>query len=182
MAFPSTGPHSTIPHEMITRLKIANWPIVLEKTELTDAQKHFGGSIGSQGDASEYEQWLCLYQRDDNDGWVLWLTSGEIDGGYISGFVWLHVTANQKIDSRCKKVSTKLGGIELPIQLHLGTTRTEVENLLGQPSGKFRNTFMYEHEHKLTIRQEPYMTMNSIYIVYQEDIVRVIQVEKTTQN
>jgi hypothetical protein len=61
-------------------------------------------------------------------------------------------------------------------------TRTEVENLMGKPSGKFRNTFMYEHEHKLTIHQEPFVTLNTVYIVYREELAWAIQVEKTTQD
>jgi hypothetical protein len=79
---------------------------------------------------------------------VLWLTSGVIDGGSIGGFVWLHMSAAQKIDSRCTELNAKQATVMLPIPLKLNMTRNAVEQLLGKPSGNFHETFTYLHEHK----------------------------------
>lgn len=179
MQFPSVAPPPTIPKEMVSHLTVANWPITLEKTTLTDAQRRFGGSIGQSGDAGEFLQWLCLYKRNAEDGWVLWLTSGEIDGGSIGGFVWLHMSAAQRIDSRCTELNAEKATVMLPIPLKLNMTRDTVEQLLGKPSGRFHETFTYLHEHKGTIRHAPYTWENSIDIVYKRELVQAIQVDLT---
>jgi hypothetical protein len=177
--FPSVAPSPTIPKEMVSHLTVANWPITLETTMLTDAQRRFGGSIGHSGDAGEFLQWLCLFKRNAEDGWVLWLTSGEIDGGSIGGFVWLHMSAAQKIDSRCTELNAEQATVMLPIPLKLNMTRNSVEQLLGKPSGRFHETFTYLHEHEGTIRHAPYTWENSIDIVYRRGLVQAIQVGLT---
>lgn len=179
MQFPSVAPPPTIPKEMVSRLKVANWPITLETTSLADAQRRFGGSLGHSGDAGDFLQWLCLYKRNADDGWVLWLTSGEIDGGSIGGLVWLHMGANQKVDSRCTELSAEQATVTLPIPLKLNMTRDTVEQLLGKPSGSFHETFTYLHEHKGTIKRTPYTWENSIEIVYRRGLVQAIQVDLT---
>jgi hypothetical protein len=179
MHLPSVSPPPTIPKEMVSHFKVANWPVTLEKTTLTDAQKRFGGSLGHNGDAGDYVQWLCLYNRNAEDGWVLWLTSGEIDGGSIGGFVWLRMSATQRIDSRCTELHAEQATVTLPIPLRLNTTRDRVEQLLGKPSSRFHETFTYLHEHKGTIGRTPYTWDNSIDLVYQRGLVQAIQVDLT---
>jgi hypothetical protein len=182
MQLPTAAPPPTIPKEMVSQLKVANWPITLEKTTLANVQKRFGGSLGHSGDAGESLQWLCLYKRNAEDGWVLWLTSGEIDGGSIGGFVWLRMSAAQKIDSRCTELNAEQATVMLPIPLKLKMTRDTVEQLLGKPSGRFHNTFTYLHEHKGTIKHAPYTWDNSIDIVYQRGLVQAVQVALTTSS
>jgi hypothetical protein len=176
--FLGVAPPPTIRKEMVSHLEAANWPITLEKTTLTDAQRRFGGSLGHSGDAGEFLQWLCLYKRNPEDGWVLWLTSGEIDGGSISGFVWLRMSAAQRIDSRCTELGEQ-ATVMLPIQLKLNMSRGTVEQLLGKPSCRFHETFTYLHEHKGQIGHAPYTWDNSIDIVYQRGLVKAIQVDLT---
>ena len=43
----------TVPREPITRLRVAAFTVILEKTTFSDVQSHFGGTIGQRGDASE---------------------------------------------------------------------------------------------------------------------------------
>jgi len=179
MQSPSVAPRPTISKEMVSHVTVANWPITLETTTLTDAQRRFGGSIGHSGDAGESLQWLCLYQRSVGDGWVLWLTSGEIDGGSIGGFIWLHMTAAQKIDSRCTELNAEQGTVVLPIPLKLSMTRNAVERLLGKPSGRFHGTFTYQHEHEGTVGHAPYTWENSVDLVYRRGLVQAIQVDLT---
>ena len=179
MQSPSVAPSPTIPKEMVSHLTVANWPITLETTMLTDAQRRFGGSLGQSGDASEFLQWLCLYRHNAEDGWVLWLTSGEIDGGSIGGFVWLRMSSRQTIDSRCTELSTEQAKVILPIPLKLNMTRNKVEQLLGKPSGRFHETFTYLHKHEGTIRNASYTWENSIDVVYRRGLVQAIQVDLT---
>ena len=107
---------------------------------------------------------------------MLWLTSGEIDGGSIGGFVWLRVSARQRIDSRCTELNGEQATVVLPIPLKLNMTRNTVKQLLGMPSSSFHETFTYFHEHEGTIGHTPYTWDNTIDIVYQQGLVRAIQV------
>ncbi|MGD0903448.1 MAG: hypothetical protein ABR924_10960, partial [Terracidiphilus sp.] len=54
----------SVPREMIGKLRIASFPVILEKTELEAAHKHFGGTIGYRGDGGDSESWLCLQGSD----------------------------------------------------------------------------------------------------------------------
>ncbi len=172
--FPDVAPQPTVAKEMVRHMKVANWPITLETTKLTDAQRRFGGVLGHSGDAGESLGWLCLYRRDGSDGWVLWLESAEIDGESIGGFVWLRMSSDQKIDSRCKALNAEQGIDISPVPLRLGMTKSQVEQLLGKPSGRYHNTFMYFHEHERTIGNTPYTWDNSIDIVYRNGVVWAI--------
>ena len=44
--------------------------------------------------------------------------------------------------------------VHLPVPLRLGLTERQVRNLLGEPTVKYRNTVIFDHEHEETIRGE----------------------------
>src|ERR1035437_4991813 len=95
LEYPDTMPPPTIPKEMITKLRIANVQIVLEKTELTEVQKRLGGTIVRSGDASTANASLCYYGADANGEWALSLDSSEIGGlRWIDGFMLAGVRGN----------------------------------------------------------------------------------------
>src|ERR1700692_3213940 len=112
---PEDSPHATVPKAMVTRLTVAGWPIQLERTELQQAQAHFGGTMGKIGDASEALHWLCLYGRDRDGLWGLWLLSEEIDGPSIGGIQWQRLPADAQMDRKCKSIEK--GRVELPLTL-----------------------------------------------------------------
>lgn len=90
-----------------------------------------------------------------------------------------YARATQTIDSRCTELNAEQATVVLPIPLKLKMTRNTVEQLLGEPSGSFHETFTYFHEHKGTIGHAPYTWDNTIDIVYQRGLVRAIQVDLT---
>ncbi len=171
---------STVPKEMIGKLRIANFPVILEETELETARKHFGGSIGSRGEAGDSESWLCLHGSDTNGPWILWLTSGELDGPAIMGFQWRRLPPNETPDRHCGLISQDKGGIELPLALYPGMTEAEMRKILGKPSFVSGKTLIYCHEHQEMIHKLPYTAMNTIAIVLRDGIVLAIEVGKTT--
>ena len=175
-------PQATVPKEMIGALRVANVPIVLEETNLTDAQKRFGGTIGSSGDAGESLAWICLDGNDKDGTWILWLFSGEIDGPAIGGFQWMRLSASERPDRRCSRLPKNKGGVELPIALHLGMTEVEVQKVLGQPTVTRDKTSFYDHEHKTVIRNEDCTVSNDVAIVFREGAVWAIEAAKTTGN
>jgi hypothetical protein len=167
---------------MIGALRVANMPIILEETNVEDAQKRFGGTIGDSGDAGDALGWLCLHGSSKDGPWILWLTSSEIDGPTIGGFQWRRMSLHETPDRRCSRLPEDKGGIELPIQLHLGMTEADVQKVLGRPTVMRGETLFFCHEHQNVIRNENYTVSNGVAIVFRDGVVRAIEAAKTTSD
>lgn len=168
---------------MIATLLVAGMPVTLEETKVEDVRERLGGTIGSQGDASEALAWLCFHGGDKTGRWMLWLTSGELAGlTIIDGFDWSRLSAGGIPDHRCRSLPKNSDGIELPIQLHLGMTEQEVRQTLGAPSDIRNKTLIFNHEHKTVIRNEPYTVSNNVSVVFRSGVVWAIEVARTTSN
>lgn len=170
----------TVPKEMIGNLKIAGWPIVLEETELIAAQKHFGGAIGDRGDAGDALEWLCLYRRDKESAWVLWLESSEIDGPTIGGFRWQQIDTSSKMDERCQLLPGDRASVSLPLALRPGMREADVLAVLGPPSLRNNDMAVYEHEHNVTIGSEPYDVSNIVIVTYRGGKIWAVEVWHST--
>ena len=168
-AIPEDSPHPTVPKPIVTRLTVGGWPIELERTELERAQSHFGGTMGKIGDASEALRWLCLYGKDSEGLWGLWLLSEEIDGPSIGGIQWQRLPVDAQMDRKCKSIPK--GSVELPIAVHLGLTQKEVELVLGKPSMINGEVAVYSHERGFTAHKESYVATNDLYVVYKNGVV-----------
>jgi hypothetical protein len=173
-------PKATVPKLMITKLRVSDLTIVLEQTELEAIQAHFGGEIGSEGDASESLGWLCLHGSDAVGRWVLWLESGEIDGPTVGGFQWRRVPDAVQFDERCRRLPDTSSNVEMPIELRLGATETKVLQILGQPTVRKGDTLIYAHEHEESLHNEPYTSTNTVTVVLRYGGVWAIEVHKTT--
>ena len=180
--WPESLPTPTVPKEMIGSLRVPNFPIVLEETRLEDAQKRFGGMIGTRGDAGDAEAWLCLHGSDANGPWIFWLTSGEIDGPAVGGFEWRRLAPNEMPDHRCPLLRGGDGGIKLPLAIHPGMTEAEVRKILGRPTIARGRTLIFCHEHQEIIQNLPYTSDNTIAIVLRRGLVVAMQVSKTTSS
>ena len=175
-------PQPTIPKEMIGALRVANAPIVLEETNLEDARRRFGGTIGDRGDAGDALGWLCLDGSDRDSSWILWLTSSEIDGLAIGGFQWRRLSRNETPDRRCSRIPEDKSGIDLPIALHLGMKRNEVQKCLGRPTVIRGKTFFFCHEHHRVIRKQDFSVSNDVAITFRNGAVWEIEATKTTSD
>lgn len=168
---------------MISSLRIANLPVILETTKLEDAQKRLGGAIGSRGDGGDSEAWLCIHGSDQDGPWIFWLTSGEIEGlTYISGFQWRHLSDSETPDRRCSLLPQDKGRIELPDTLHPGMTEAEARKVLGRPSLAQGNLLIYCHEHQKIIHKLPYSVENTIGIVLHSGVVQEIDAVKISSS
>jgi hypothetical protein len=172
----------TVPREMIGALRVADFPVILEETELEGARKRFGGTIGSRGDGGESEAWLCLHGSDESGPWIFWLTSGELDGPAIMGFQWRRLSLNETPDRRCSVLPPDHGGIELPLTLHLGMTEADMRKIMGKPSFVSGKKFIYCHEHQEMIHNLPYTAENMIAIVLRGGTILAIEASKATTN
>jgi hypothetical protein len=172
---------STVSKEMINGLKIAGYPIILEETKLGDAQKRFGGEIGSRGDAGTAEAWLCLRGNDRVGPWMFWLSSFEIDGPTVGGFQWRRLASNETADPRCQIIG-KNNDIQLPLAIRLGTTERDLRRIMGKPSAVRGGTLIFCHDYKVVIDKQNYDASNSVGVELRDNAVWAIIVEKSTVN
>jgi len=173
-------PKATVSKEMLVSLQVSNVPIYFEKTKMDDVRTRLGGTIGHTGDAGDYVEWLCFRGTDPKGRWVLWLESGEIDGGMVGSFQWQRLANGIVLDRRCRTLQDTRGGIELPVALRLGMAETEVLNTLGPPTVRRGDRLIYVHEHQESIRGEPYTSENIVAILLHDGMVWAIEVSKTT--
>ena len=168
---------------MIGALRVANLQIILEETTLADVQNRFAGMIGYRGDAGDSLSWLCYYGTDADGEWILWLTSGEMNGlTQIDGLQWRRITAHQRPDHRCSKLSKNSGGIELPIPLHLGSSEQQVRQGLRFPTFARNGVLFFDHEHPVILRKEKYTASNDVAVVIRGGLVWAIGAWKITSS
>jgi hypothetical protein len=171
-------PKATVSKQMLTKLNVSGFPVALENTKMDDVASTLGGKIGQKGDAGNFEEWLCFHGRDANGRWVLWLESGEIDGGTVGSFHWRRLNKGAVLDRRCQALGE--AKVELPIALRLDLTEAEVLKSLGRPTIRHGDSLSYVHEHQESIRSEPYVSVNIVVILIRAGRVWSIEVSKTT--
>ncbi len=172
---------ATVSKEMLSALHVSTTRITLEETPLDKVKQLIGGEIGTKGDAGEAMQWLCFRGTDHGEGWVLWLESGEIDGGSIGSFQWQSMPNNAAIDGRCHT----LGGsatIKLGLPLKLGMTEPQLFRVLGAPSSKQGESLIYLHEHTLSLKGVPYDSSNIVMVRVRDGKITSIAASKTTSS
>jgi hypothetical protein len=179
---PSQFPKPTMPKPMITGLKVAGISIQLEQTRLDFVSRSLRAPKGSRGDGGEALGWICLYGRDEKGLWGLWLMSGEIDGPMIGSFHWQQLPADAQIDQRCRFLGQSIQQIQLPVNVRLGMTESQVEATLGKPTSKFQNTRLYSREHALTLHGEPYSADNEVFVFYDENAASALVVIYTVSS
>lgn len=176
---PDTIPPATVSREMIATLRVAGMQIILEQTPLNDVQKRLGGVIGQHGEASNALQWLCYHGADAKGRWALWLESSEMGGGNVDGFSWRRIARNATLDRRCRERDVE---VDLPVGLVMSMTETQVREVLGRPTAKYRNTLIFDHEHEVTLRNQPFTTSNNVYVTLRSGLVWTVQVRRTTSD
>jgi hypothetical protein len=179
---PDALPQPTVSKELIDSLRIADFPVTLEKTKLEDARKRFGATTGDRGDAGDSEAWLCLQGSDAHGPWIFWLTSGEIDGPAIGGFQWRRLARNETPDHHCPRLCGSEARVSLPLSIHPGMTEAEARKVLGAPTMVRGNTLIFFHEHHEIIDNLPYTSDNLVTLVIQNGAVLAIAVSKTTSS
>jgi hypothetical protein len=180
---PDELPDHTVSKEMLGSFHVADMPIVLEKTELADVQKHFGGEIGERGDASEALAWLCFHGSDQGGRWILWLTSGEMGGlTWVDGLQWKRLSSGETPDARCPLLPDRRGGVELPLPIHLGSTEREVRQILGTPTLVRGNLLVFSYEHTSIVRGETVTASNDLVLVLHNHAVLEIEASKITSD
>jgi hypothetical protein len=169
-------PKGTVAKDIVRDLQVSDKTVVLEETKLVDIQAHFKAVVGNRGDAGDYLEWLCFYSANNN--WVLWLTGGEIDAGAISGFQLQIVPAKAQIDGRCRQLTDS--AVTLPNGIRLGMPERDLSHIMGQPTKRQGQRFLYVHEEVQTIRKQPYTETNVVVVNIRNGVVSAIAVSRST--
>jgi hypothetical protein len=173
------APKPTVRKPMIGSIRIADFRIVLGQTTMKQAQRRLGGEPGSEGDAGDYLEWLCFRGRGAQGTWVLWLESGEIDGGDVGSVQWRSISPAAKVDARCGVLPKSFNVVQLPIPIRLGASEGEVLQLLGEPTGRENNAVLYIEMHEEILHGQPFTEYNAVTLEFRNGIVTAIQVEKS---
>jgi hypothetical protein len=173
----------TKPKVMVAALRADGLSVELEQTDIKAASKRYGAIIGHEGDAGDFFQWLCFVGGREEQRWVLWLGSGEIDGDRVSDFSIKHIASDTEVDSRCRALSRSFEEpTTSPSTLRLGMSELELTLELGEPTVKAGDFLFYAHRHDLKLHNEPYTLMNTVTIEIKNGVVSAIRVWKSTQS
>jgi hypothetical protein len=178
--FSEALPKATIPKEMLSKIVVSGMSVNLEKTAISDIAAHFGATIGGKGDAGDSVQWVCFRGVDAGGDWVLWLESGEINGGTVGSFRWQRVGNADVLDQRCRLLRGR--AVELQNQLRLGLAQADVLKELGPATVSRADRAVYVHEHDESIHGEPYTSVNVVVVLFRQGKVQAIDVSKTTSS
>ncbi|MGA7697038.1 MAG: hypothetical protein WCA76_18570 [Candidatus Sulfotelmatobacter sp.] len=175
---------ATVAKEMFSRFRVSGYEVTLEETSMEDAEQHLGGVIGKRGDAGDAMQWLCFQGADSVGGWVLWLESGEINGGSVGSLQWQRLSNRDVLDRRCHALQKAGTPIQLPLSLKLGAKSSDVLKSLGPPTSKDGGRLIYLHEHEVgAIRGgDPFISSNIVVVHLRDGLVWAIQASKTTSD
>ncbi len=174
---------ATVAKEMLSAIRVSNYQIVLEQTNMEDVRRNLGGQIGRRGDAGDALRWLCYHGVDGSGGWILWLESGEIDGDSVGSFQWQRLSSRDVVDSRCQTLRKGSPVIELPLFLKLGGKSSEVLRNLGAPTSKNGEMFIYIHEHAVGgSRADPFVSSNIVIVHLRNQTLWLVQASRTTSD
>lgn len=172
-------PKGTVSRLMVKALRISDLNVELQETNMNQVQESFGGTFGTQGDAGDHLEWLCLSGRDVAGRWVLWLESGEMDAETVGSFQWRRVPEDARFDARCGMLS-ETDKVKLAIPLHPGMSESQLFEALGQPTLRNGNTLLYVHEHDEVSKNGPFTVLNTVSIVLRDGAVWAIEVLKVS--
>jgi hypothetical protein len=178
---PDEHPDSSVPREMVGRVQVGAKTIVLNGTSRVAAQKALGGTVGTRGDAGDWEAWLCYYGQNSVGRWILWLSSSEVDNENIDGIQWMSLSPGQNPDRRCKLIPGDKP-VELPIAIRPGDSESSVRQVLGKPTLAAGNLLEYSHEHHKIINKLDFTVTNDVNVVLEAGKVRTIQVWRSAIN
>jgi hypothetical protein len=166
---------------MVKALRISDLNVELEETNMKQVQERFGGTFGTQGDAGDFLEWLCLSGRDVDGRFVLWLKSGEMDAGTVGSFQWRRVPNEVRFDARCGTLP-EADKVKLPIPLYPGASESQLFEALGQPTVGHGNTLLYVHEHDEAGKNGTFTVLNTVSIVLRDGAVWAIEVLKVSMS
>ena len=137
---------ATVTQDFVTSVRLGSESIVLEETGLDSLRLRLGaGPIRQRGDAASSLEWLCVHAANRENGWLLWLESGEMAAGTVNRFHVLAVPSAPSIDRRCSPLSARSGTLDLPGRVALGLSASALRQLLGQPSAVAGDTLVYHY-------------------------------------
>lgn len=181
--WPEHLPKATVNREMVGTLQVSGVPVVLEKTTLDELRQRFGGMLGTRGEGGKAEAWLCYRGSNGDRHWIIWLTSGGIEGRTrINGFQWETLAADENPDSRCQALPKDGAGIQLPVAIYPGMTGEAARKILGQPTVTRSNLLIFLYQHRKSMFRPKPIVQNTMAVAVRDELVQEIDVERITSN
>jgi hypothetical protein len=163
--------------EMLSSLRVSNYEIALERTEMKDVQKRLGGQLGSRG--SDASEWLCFHGENDVGRWTLWLENDEINQGSVGSFQWWQASKDDVFDARCQALAKEDSMVILPVPFFaLGATESQVLKSLGSPTARESERLIYLHTHG----SGSFNSSNTVIVRLRNGLVWAIQAAKVTSD
>ena len=175
--WPATGTGGSVIH----RLTVGGFRIVLDQTPLQEARRILGGTIGYRGNAGDAQSWLCYRGSDQNGPWMFWLTSVEINGNAVGGFIWRRSKDGDSAGPGCR-VLQGTDQVQLPSPLQLGMEITKAEGILGKPTSVHESDFFYMNSREETVKEERFTIDNGLEIRAQAGVIVEIAAFETSSN
>lgn len=123
---------ATLKQRPATVLNLGAYAIHFEQTAMREVVRTVGtGAIHHQGDAGDSLDWIC-YRIPGPAPQLLWITSGELQGGQVVDSVVARFDAAMPAD--CAELPERFRGVTLDHGLWLGSTQAAVQVALGPAS------------------------------------------------
>lgn len=133
--FPDDGlAAATLKQRPVTVLNLGAYAIHFEQTPMREILRTIGvGAIHHQGDAGGSLDWIC-YRIPGPAPQLLWITSGELQGGQVVDGVVAHSDAAAPAD--CAELPERFRVVTLDRGVWLGATEAALHATLGPPSAE----------------------------------------------
>jgi hypothetical protein len=123
---------ATLKQRPATLLNLGAYAIHFEQTPMREVVRTVGaGALHHQGDAGDSLDWIC-YRIPGPAPQLLWITSGELQGGQVVDSVVARFDAAAPAD--CAELPERFRGVTLDHALWLGSTQAAVQAALGPAS------------------------------------------------
>lgn len=123
----NTEPTLAAPPAPLVRL--GNLDLILERTRLGDLARAMRAPITREREGDASRDWICLSSSEAGQAQRIWLISSKADGSITEAQV-----EAAPAHKSCPRVGPELMPARVGAGVHLGQSRTEVLQLLGQPS------------------------------------------------
>ena len=143
----------------VSTLELGTLEVELEKTTLEDVQKSAAagrivGTVGRNGDASDYQNWLCYTISAPEQSERIWIYSGEmnVSENFVEGIYAASIDKPAAASEKCPELSARLLPVYLSNSLWIGSGAYQLKNLYGEPSATMDDWWIYFYTGKVPVK------------------------------
>ncbi|MEQ1931386.1 MAG: hypothetical protein ABL957_12785 [Parvularculaceae bacterium] len=170
----------------VSKVAFGDFNVELEKTPLEAVRRFAGvGAIQHRGDAHESQYWLC-YTSDSSGGPErIWFESGEMGGAdrAVLSFQAKAVSRTAPEESAdCPILPKSLLPVSLGNRIWLGSSETQLNKFLGEPSARRGDWRYYASERKIQLDTEDFYELGYLAVKIEEAVIAHLYQSQITSN